>query len=53
MNNCKTTHCPCTEECPLQKALKCIDGKWKIPIICVLSLGQGIRYGELMKKVTG
>ncbi len=39
--------------CPLQTALKRIGGKWKIPIICVLSAEQGIRYNELMKKVTG
>ena len=53
MSNCKADHCPCKAECPLQVALKRIGGKWKIPILCVLSSGQGIRYSELMKKVQG
>ncbi|WP_010169329.1 winged helix-turn-helix transcriptional regulator [Candidatus Epulonipiscium viviparus] len=53
MSKCEATHCPCLQECPLQSALKCIGGKWKIPIICVLSAGEGIRYNELMKKVRG
>ncbi len=53
MSECKANHCPCNEECPLQVALKRIGGKWKIPIICTLSGEQGIRYNELMKKVTG
>lgn len=53
MSECKATHCPCGEVCPLQTALKRIGGKWKIPIICTLSEGEGIRYNELMKKVQG
>ncbi len=53
MSSCKAEHCPCHEKCPLQIALKRIGGKWKIPIICVLSSGEGIRYNEIMKKVTG
>ncbi len=53
MSECNASHCPCDEECPLQVALKRIGGKWKIPIICVLSSGEGIRYSQLMKKVQG
>ncbi len=53
MSKCKADHCPCSKECPLQMALKKIGGKWKIPIICALSSGEGIRYNELMKKVNG
>ncbi|WP_409967448.1 helix-turn-helix domain-containing protein [Bengtsoniella intestinalis] len=53
MSTCKADHCPCGQTCPLQVALKRIGGKWKIPILCVLSCQQGIRYNELMKKVTG
>ncbi len=53
MSECNASHCPCDEECPLQVALKRIGGKWKIPIICVLSCGEGIRYSQLMKKVQG
>ncbi len=53
MSECKASHCPCNDLCPLQSALKQIGGKWKIPILCVLSAEQGIRYNELMKKVCG
>ncbi len=53
MSKNKAEHCPCSEACPLQTALKRIGGKWKIPILCVLSNGEGIRYNELMKKVQG
>ncbi len=53
MSECKAEHCPCGEVCPLQEALRKIGGKWKIPILCVLSQGDGIRYSELLKKVQG
>lgn len=53
MSECKAVHCPCDDICPLQSALKQIGGKWKLPILCTLSCGQGIRYNELMKKVQG
>lgn len=53
MSEYVANHCPCNEICPLQVALKRIGGKWKIPIICVLSNEKGVRYNELMKKVQG
>lgn len=53
MSQCKANHCPCNQVCPLQIALKRIGGKWKIPIICVLSNEEGVRYSELMEKVNG
>ncbi len=53
MSECKANHCPCGEKCPLQTALKRIGGKWKIPLLCVLSGANGIRYNDLMKKVQG
>ncbi len=53
MSDPKAIHCPCGKVCPLQTALKRIGGKWKIPILCVLSGEQGVRYNELMKKVSG
>ena len=45
--------CPCTEECPLQKALASIGGKWKLPIICSLAVDGPSRYNELLKRVHG
>ncbi len=53
MSQCVANHCPCGDLCPLQVALKRIGGKWKIPILCVLSNGEGVRYSELMQKVHG
>ena len=30
--------CPCMEKCPLSNVLENIGGKWKVAIICALSL---------------
>jgi len=46
-------HCPCSAECPLQKALGVIGGKWKIPIICSLLADGPLRYNELLRKTRG
>ena len=48
-----TSLCPCTEECPLQKAFASIGGKWKLPIICSLAADGASRYNELLKRVHG
>ncbi|ONI47696.1 HxlR family transcriptional regulator [Candidatus Epulonipiscium fishelsonii] len=53
MSEYTATHCPCEQACYLQIALKRIGGKWKMPILCVLAHGKGVRYNELMKKVQG
>lgn len=45
--------CPCMEQCPLERALKMIGGKWKIRIICALSTADCTRYNELRRKVSG
>lgn len=47
------TLCPCTEECPVQKSLASIGGKWKLPIICSLAADGPSRYNELLKRVHG
>ncbi len=46
-------HCPCAPECVLLNAMKQIGGKWKVPILCTLLSGKGIRYNEIMKKLKG
>ena len=45
--------CPCAEECPVQKSLSSIGGKWKFPIICSLAADGPSRYNELLKRVHG
>lgn len=46
-------HCPCLEHCALQKALGIIGGKWKLPILCSLSVNGTSRYNELLHNVQG
>lgn len=45
--------CPCMEKCPLSNVLENIGGKWKVAIICALSLHEQIRYNELKRMVKG
>jgi DNA-binding HxlR family transcriptional regulator len=47
------TKCPCRPSCPLKRALCVIGGKWKISILCALSLQKSIRYNELKRLVPG
>ncbi len=53
MSCSKADFCPCDEVCPIQTMLKKIGGKWKMPILCVIHGGKGIRYNEIMRKVKG
>lgn len=46
-------NCPCTEACPLQKAMEMIGGKWKLAILCSLSVEGTVRYNELKRKIKG
>lgn len=39
--------------CPVSSALKVIEGKWKLPILWVLSQNGTLRYNELRKGVVG
>ena len=48
-----TNNCPCAVECPLQKALGVLGGKWKIPIICSLLADGPLRYNEILKRTKG
>jgi len=41
------------EHCPVANALKVIEGKWKLPILWVLSQNGTLRYNELKKSVEG
>ncbi len=44
-------HNPGTE-CMITQALKMIDGKWKLPIICTLGQ-QVVRFNELKREIPG
>lgn len=37
--------------CPLRHVLDIIGGKWKLPILCILSDGEPKRYSEIRRKI--
>ena len=43
--------CPCTENCPLQRAMDAIGGKWKMAILCSLTTNGMMRYNDLKRKI--
>ena len=49
----QTHNCPCSESCALQGALSSIGGKWKLPILCSLTVNGDSRYNELLKNIRG
>ena len=46
-------NCPCTSACPLQHAMEMIGGKWKLSILCSLSVDGPVRYNDLKRKMNG
>ena len=46
-------NCPCTQACPLQRAMEMIGGKWKLPILCALTADGSTRYNDLKRKLKG
>lgn len=47
------TYSKVAEGCPVEYALKVIEGKWKLPILFVLSQNGTLRYNELKKSIEG
>lgn len=45
--------CPCDDKCPIAEALAKIGGKWKLRILCSLSVDGTLRYNDLKQKTTG
>lgn len=45
--------CPCSEQCMLQRAMVSIGGKWKMPILCSLTVNGASRYNDLLRSVSG
>jgi len=48
-----THNCPCTEKCPLQRAMEMIGGKWKLAILCSLTADGTMRYNDLKRRMNG
>jgi DNA-binding HxlR family transcriptional regulator len=46
-------HCPCMADCPLDRAMRIIGGKWKVPLLCALHQDGPVRYSELKRKIRG
>ena len=42
-------NCPCMEECPLNRVLKLIGGKWKIEILFYIALKDVRHFGQLRR----
>ena len=45
--------CPCSETCPLQRAMNSIGGRWKMSILCSLSNDGPTRYNDIKRKTRG
>lgn len=46
-------NCPCIEVCPLQKAMDTLGGKWKMSLICSLTVDGPTRYNDLKRRMQG
>ena len=46
-------NCPCMAQCPLNRALKLIGGKWKMQILCSLHNNGPTRYNQLKRTLDG
>ncbi|MBM6887793.1 winged helix-turn-helix transcriptional regulator [Pseudoflavonifractor phocaeensis] len=46
-------NCPCMDDCPLNRALGLIGGKWKMQILCSLYNNGPTRYNQLKKTLDG
>ena len=51
-NTCHSI-CPCSDPCPIGEALGMIGGKWKLRILCSLTVDGTLRYSDLKDKITG
>lgn len=46
-------NCPCTDLCPLQRAMDILGGKWKMSLICSLTVDGPSRYNDLKRSMKG
>ncbi len=52
-NNSCAGICPCNDPCPIQEAISLIGGKWKMRILCSLTVDGKLRYNDLKQKTRG
>lgn len=52
-SSCNQNVCPCSSPCPLQKATGVLGGKWKMSILCSLTVDGATRYNELKRRMGG
>ena len=45
--------CPCSEHCPIGEAIAMIGGRWKLRILCSLTVDGTLRFGDLKEKIAG
>jgi len=45
--------CPCSESCPISEAVRMVGGRWKMRILCTLTVDGTLRYNDIKKKITG
>jgi DNA-binding HxlR family transcriptional regulator len=45
--------CPCTESCPIGEAVRMVGGRWKMRILCSLTVDGTLRYNDIKKKTAG
>lgn len=50
---CDGKECPCMERCPLECVFDTIGGKWKVAILCSLTIDGPLRYNTLKRKISG
>lgn len=47
------TNCPCNETCPHQRAMEMIEGKWRLSLLCSISVDRTVHYNELLREIRG
>ena len=45
--------CPCTENCPIEEAIRMVGGRWKLRILCSLNVDGTLRYNDIKKRMNG
>ena len=48
-----TSICPCSEQCPIGEAIDMIGGRWKLRILCNLTVDGTLRFNALKDNIVG
>lgn len=49
----QSTVCPCSDLCPIGEAIRMVGGRWKMRILCSLTMDGTLRYNDIKKKMKG